>query len=75
MGPAKPAKTRICYAVVSLRHIALCIGEALNNSAQVGKVVEISELPRKRKPAIEQEIHRPTHDKTVKTRFTSVEAA
>lgn len=51
--------------------------EAIHASAQSGKVVEIPKLPEKKKPTLEQEIHRPAHDKpkTIKTKSTSGEAA
>ena len=53
------------------------IVQAIYESAKRGKLVEIPELPQKRKPKPSQEIHRPGHDKpeTVKTKSPSGEAA
>jgi predicted dehydrogenase len=51
--------------------------EAIHESAQSGGIVDIPKLPAKKRPTIQQEIHRPAHDKpkTVKTKSTSGEAA
>lgn len=53
------------------------IVEAIHESARTGKTVEIPKLAAKKKPTLQQEIHRPAHDKpkTVKTKSTSGEAA
>jgi len=39
------------------------IVRAIYDSARTGKVVELGPIPAKKKPAPEQEIHRPAHDK------------
>ena len=53
------------------------IVQAIYQSAKTKKVIEIPELPEKRRPTKGQEIHRPAHDKpeTVKTKSPSGEAA
>lgn len=52
------------------------IVEAIHESAQTGRVMEILKLPSKRRPTL-QKVHRPAHDKpkTLKTKSTSGEAA
>jgi predicted dehydrogenase len=53
------------------------IVQAIYASANSGKLVELPELPRKKRPTSAQEIHRPAHDKpeTVKAKSPSDEAA
>jgi predicted dehydrogenase len=53
------------------------IVEAIYESARTGKVVELPELPEKKRPTARQEIHRPAHDKpkTVRAKSPSGEAA
>jgi len=53
------------------------IVQAIYESARTGKAVQLPELPAKRRPALDQEIHRPAHDKpeTVHAKSPSGEAA
>lgn len=53
------------------------IVEAIYQSAKTGKVVELPELPAKKRPTVHQQIHRPAHGKpkTVRTKSPSGEAA
>jgi len=53
------------------------IVEAIYESARTRKVVELPELPAKKRPTLRQEIHRPAHGKpkTVRTKSPSGEAA
>jgi len=53
------------------------IVEAIYESARTRKVVEIPELPAKKRPTLRQAIHRPAHDKpkTVRAKSPSGEAA
>jgi predicted dehydrogenase len=39
------------------------IVQAIDESAQTGRTVELPELPAKKRPNLQQEIHRPAHDK------------
>ena len=51
--------------------------QALYESAQAGKVIQLPEFPVKKRPSLRQEIRRPAHEKpdTVQTRSPSGEAA
>lgn len=51
--------------------------EAIYESARTRKVVELPEVPAKKRPTVRQEIHRPAHDKpkTVRAKSPSGEAA
>ena len=53
------------------------IVQALYESAQAGKVIQLPEFPVKKRPSLRQEIRRPAHEKpeTVQTRSPSGEAA
>jgi predicted dehydrogenase len=53
------------------------IVQAFYESAKCGKTVELPELPRKKRPTLSQEIHRPAHGKpkTVRAKSPSGEAA
>lgn len=53
------------------------IVEAIYESAKTRKMVELPEMPAKKRPTIRQEIHRPAHGKpkTVRTKSPSGEAA
>lgn len=53
------------------------IVEAIYESAKTGRVVELPELPAKKRPTLRQEIHRPAHGKpkTVQAKSPSGEAA
>jgi predicted dehydrogenase len=53
------------------------IVEAIYESAATGKTIELPELPAKKRPTAEQQIHRPAHEKpkTVRTKSPSGEAA
>ncbi len=53
------------------------IVQAIYESASAGKVVELPDLPDKKRPTKRQEIHRPAHEKpkTVRTKSPSGEAA
>ncbi len=53
------------------------IVQAIYESVQTGRPTELKDLPAKRKPTLQQEIHRPAHGKpdTVKTKSPSGEVA
>lgn len=55
----------------------VAIVQAIYESARVGRPTELKGLPAKRKPTLQQEIHRPAHGKpdTVKTKSPSGEVA
>jgi predicted dehydrogenase len=55
----------------------VAIIQAINESAHTGRTTELKDLPAKRKPTLQQEIHRPAHGKsdTVKTKSPSGEVA
>jgi len=53
------------------------IVQAIYESAKTGKIVELPDMPAKKKPNVNQEIRKPAHDKpeTVRTKSPSGEAA
>lgn len=55
----------------------VAIVQAIYESARTGRPIELKDLPAKRKPTLQQEIHRPAHGKpgTVKTESPSGEVA
>ena len=55
----------------------VCIVQAIYDSAKTGRVIELPELPAKKRPTARQEIHRPAHakPKTVRAKSPSGEAA